>query len=254
MPLIKHEFPILERDTEQQAVIMPNRGDALPLPKKAVMPFLDREYEQYVSEHDCEKLGVFETCTKTFPIYQVNRNGQEITLCQAPLGAPAVVQFMEFLIGHGVREIVAVGCCGALVPFPENEILIPTEAVRDEGTSYHYLPPARTVKLNRNAVEAIKRSLDAKCFRNAFCKTWTTDGFYRETTDLVRYRISEGCEVVDMECAAMAACAQFRGVTFGQILYTADTLEKPDAYDERNWGKDTAEIALQLALDAVCEL
>ncbi len=254
MALIKHEFPILERDTERQAVIMPDRGDSLSLPKKAVMPFLDREYERYVSEHDCEKLGVFETCTKTFPIYKVNRNGQEITLCQAPLGAPAAVQIMDFLIGNGVREIIATGCCGALVPFPENEILIPTEALRDEGTSYHYLPPARTVGLNRNAAEAIKRFLDAKGVRSVFCKTWTTDGFYRETPELVRYRIFEGCEVVDMECAAMAACAQFREVMFGQILYTADTLENPDAYDERNWGKDTDEIALQLALDAVCEL
>lgn len=254
MAWIKHEFPILERDTEVQAVIMPNRGDSLSLPKKAVMPFLNREYDRYVAAHTCEQVEEVETCNKTYPVYRMVHNGQEIALLQAPLGAPAAVMQMEFLIGYGVQEIVAVGCCGALTPFPENEILIPTEAVRDEGTSYHYLPPARTVELDRKVSEAIKRSLDGKCVRNAFCKTWTTDGFYRETPDIVRARMSEGCEVVDMECAALAACAQFRGVKFGQILYTADTLANLDAYDERSWGKDTAEIALQLALDAVCEL
>lgn len=57
-----------------------------------------------------------------------------------------------------------------------------------------------------------------------------------------------------MECAALAACAQLRGVTWGELLFTADTLANMDKYDERNWGEDSFAYALNLCLDAVMEI
>ena len=81
--------------------------------------------------------------------------------------------------------------------------------------------------------------------------TWSTDGFFRETKDKIEYRKSEGCSVVEMECSALAACAQMRGVIWGEILYTADTLAGAEKYDERNWGRDSAELALELCIQAV---
>lgn len=57
-----------------------------------------------------------------------------------------------------------------------------------------------------------------------FVKTWTTDGYFRETQQLVQQRTQAGYTVVEMECAALAACAQFRQVAFGQLLFTADTM------------------------------
>ena len=84
--------------------------------------------------------------------------------------------------------------------------------------------------------------------------TWSTDGFFRETKEMVAYRKSEGCSVVEMECAALAACAAFRGVTWGMILYTADSLADVDKYDMRNWGGNAYEYGLILCLDAVLKL
>ena len=81
--------------------------------------------------------------------------------------------------------------------------------------------------------------------------TWSTDGFYRETKEKVAYRKSEGCSVVEMECSALAACASFRNVIWGMILYTADSLADVDRYDERHWGGNAYEYALTLCLDAV---
>ena len=60
--------------------------------------------------------------------------------------------------------------------------------------------------------------------------------------------------MVEMECAALAACAAFRGVTWGMILYTADSLADVEKYDERNWGGNAYEYALKLCLDAVITL
>ena len=84
--------------------------------------------------------------------------------------------------------------------------------------------------------------------------TWTTDGFYRETKEKVAYRKQEGCEVVEMECAALAACASLRNAVWGCILFTADTLADVENYDERNWGGDSFAYALELCLDAVVNI
>ena len=54
---------------------------------------------------------------------------------------------------------------------------------------------------------------------------------------MVKYRRAEGCTTVEMECAALAACARKRGASFGQILYAADSLANVLEHDERDWGK-----------------
>ena len=81
------------------------------------------------------------------------------------------------------------------------------------------------------------------------CDTWTTDAIYRETVDKVRRCRAEGCGVVDMECAALSAVAEFRNVQFGQFLYVADTLADADAYDARNWGEDSLAPAMALCIE-----
>lgn len=84
--------------------------------------------------------------------------------------------------------------------------------------------------------------------------TWTTDGFYRETADLVKYRVGEGCSVVEMECSALAAVSESRGIIWGQILFTADSLANIESYDPRNFGGDSHEYALMLCLESVLKL
>lgn len=68
---------------------------------------------------------------------------------------------------------------------------------------------------------------------------------------MVQYRKQEGCKVVEMECSALAACAKFRNVTWAMLLFTADTLANPKDYQERELGKESVSIGLQLALKAV---
>jgi uridine phosphorylase len=254
MALIKHEFPILERDTEQIAVIMPNRKSLYSLPRKCVFAFLGDFTDQFALEIDSERVAVFESITKEYPIYKTFYKGEEICFCQAPCGASAATQILDFLIAYGVKYIISCGSCGALHDFAENEIIIPISALRDEGTSYHYVAPSREIEINSVAVNAIKRAANAFNIGYEECKTWTTDGFYRETKEMVTYRKQEGCAVVEMECSALAACASFRNAVFGQILFTADTLVCLDSHDERDWGKSSFEIALKLSLEAVYQI
>ena len=170
------------------------------------------------------------------------------------MGAAAAVQLLEYLIGYGAGKIISAGSCGALRPYGENVFLIPTEALRCEGTSYHYLPPSRTVSADPAAVRAVEAALTERGIPWQHCRTWTTDGFYRETAAMVEYRKAEGFSVVEMECAALFACARFRGAKFAQILYTADTLANTDAHDDRDWGAASVPLALKLCLDAVVRM
>ncbi len=253
--IIKNEIPILEFDTDPQAVLMPTHEHLnLQLPTKAVFAFLGEHIDEYARTHNATIVGTFQSTTKDYPLYVVNHRGEKICLCQAPVGAAPAAQFMDWLIGYGVREIITGGSCGALSDFEENMFLIPYKALRDEGTSYHYMKPSRFVEINPSAKKAIEKTLIEHKLDYKEIITWSTDGFYRETKEKVLYRKQEGCEAVEMECSALAACAALRHAVWGCLLFTADTLADLENYDERSWGEDSFAYTLKLCLDAVVNL
>ena len=196
-------------------------------------------------------MASFVSATKVYPIYVLEHQGEEICLAQAPVGSAAAAQFMDWLIGYGVKKIISAGSCGALVDMEENAFLIPTKALRDEGASYHYVAPSRYMEVNRQALTAIETVLKGKEIPYREVMTWSTDGFYRETPDKVAYRIQEGCSVVEMECASLAAVAQLRRVVWGLLLFTADSLADLENYDQRDWGSQAFDKALGLSIEMV---
>ena len=251
----KHEIPILEFDDNPQAVIMPTHEDLdLNLPARCVYAFLEEEIERYANAVGAEKVGEFVSATKTYPVYVMTYNGEEVCLAQAPVGSAASAQFLDWLIGYGVKQIISTGTCGVLVDMPENIFLIPTRALRDEGASYHYVAPSRYIEVDRRALTAIETVLRQASIPYQEVMTWSTDGFYRETPDKVAYRIEEGCSVVEMECAALAAVAQLRDAVWGLLLFTADSLVDIDNYDQRNWGAEAFDKALELCLDIAVQM
>lgn len=255
MSIVKNEIPILEYDNEQSAVLNPTHENLeIKLPKKCVLAFLGDYIDEFAQKNNAEKAAEFVNCTKKFPIYKINYKGEKVAICQAPLGAAAAAQILDWLIGYGVCEIISAGSCGQLEDFPEGTFLVPKKALRDEGTSYHYLPPSRFIEINQNSRNAVEKTLIEHNLKYQEVITWSTDGFYRETKEKIQYRKSEGCSVVEMECSALAAVAEFRGAKFGMILYTADSLADVDKYDERNWGENAEKYALTLCLDAVLKL
>ena len=116
------------------------------------------------------------------------------------------------------------------------------------------MKPSRYVDVNKDALIAIEKTLKDHGLKYVEVISWSTDGFYRETKEKVLYRKKEGCSVVEMECSALAACAQMRGAIWGQILFTADSLADIEKYDERNWGGDSFEYALKLCLDTLINI
>ena len=251
----KHAIPLLEFDDNPQAVIMPNHEVLdLPLPKKCIYAFLEEEIDRYAQEIEAECVGEFVSATKTYPVYVIDYKGEKVCLAQAPVGSAPAAQFMDWLIGYGVEKIISTGTCGVLTNIEENAFLVPVRALRDEGTSYHYAPPSRYMDVNVEAISAIEQVLEQLGVPYEEVMTWSTDGFYRETAEKVAYRKEEGCAVVEMECAALAAVAQLRGVVWGQLLFTADSLADLENYDNRDWGSEAFDKALELCLEIVSHM
>lgn len=255
MAIQKHEIPILEYDTDPSAIILPNEGGTEPkLPPKAVFAFLGETVDRYAAAHGASVVSQFVSATKLYPVYRLTVDGRELCLMQAPVGAAAAAQILDWLIACGVREIISGGSCGVLTEMGEGAFLIPHHALRDEGASYHYLPPSRFVEVSETARAAIKRTLNRRHLPYTEVVTWSTDGFFRETREKVAYRRAEGCAVVEMECSALAACAKLRGAVWGELLFSADTLADADRYDARNWGEHAVERTLELCIEAVLNL
>ena len=251
----KHAIPILEFDDNPLAVLMPtHEGLDLKLPKKCIYAFLEEEIDRYAQEVGADCVGEFVSATKTYPVYVVNYKGEEICLTQAPVGSAPAAQFMDWLIGYGVEQIISTGTCGVLADIEENAFLVPVRALRDEGTSYHYAAPSRYMDVHVEAISAIEQVLEQLGIPYEEVMTWTTDGFYRETAEKVAYRKEEGCAVVEMECSALAAVAHLRGVIWGQLLFTADSLADLENYDSRDWGSEAFDKALELCLEIVSHM
>lgn len=243
------KIALLEYDNSQSAIIMPNHENLdVKFPEVAVFAFLGECIDEYAKENHCEVIAEFISITKRYPIYLVNYKGKELCLCQAPVGAAAAVQIMDWLIAYGVKYIVSSGSCGVLDDLEENVFLVPKKALRDEGTSYHYLEAERFIETNQEMRDIIEQVFIRKGLIYQECTTWTTDGFFRETKEKVNARRKEGCLCVEMECSALAACAKFRNVKFGQFFFTADCLHGIK-YQERDWGRASLKPALLLSLE-----
>lgn len=250
--IAKNEIPILEYDEHSTEVIPPDHDwTAGQLPEKCLFAFLGNVVHQYAQEHGAKVAETLITVSHDIKIYVLHEAEEDICLVQSPIGAAASAQVLDTLVSCGCRKVIAVGSCGVLADLPENAFIVPTKALRAEGTSYHYLPASRYIELDEEPISVIKKTFVKFGLPFVTCTTWSTDGFFRETKDMVQYRLEEGCSVVEMECSALAACCRKRGAKFGQFLFTADSLANVHEYDARKFGMQSHEKALLLGLDVL---
>ena len=163
---------------------------------------------------------------------------------------------LEEAIAYGCRKFIVCGGCGVLEQdIAVGHLIVVSSAVRDEGVSYHYLPPGREVQAHPAGVAALEAALCERGVPYRVGRTWTTDAPYRETAAKIAMRKSEGCVTVEMEAASLMAVAQFREITLGQVLYGGDNLSG-DEWDHRSWQsrRDVRENLFWLAAEACLRL
>ena len=202
------------------------------IPKIGITCFSKNIIEKLVKAFNGEKITKITNANGDYPIYKINYKGYEFTLFMSVVGAPACTVEYEEIFAKGVETIIVFGTCGVLDKSIEDlAIIIPTSAIRDEGTSYHYIKASDEIEVNRKYKEEFIELLKEHNYSYVKGKTWTIDAPYRETKDKVQKRKKQGCICVEMECSAISALAEFREKDVFQFFYAADNL------DSAKWDK-----------------
>jgi uridine phosphorylase len=159
-------------------------------------------------------------------LYIVRRKGHAVGVVgNFGIGAPAATNLAEELIAWGAKRLAILSLAGGLQPdLAPGSIVVCDRAIRDEGTSYHYLAPSRDVAASPLLVGAIARRLDARALPYVTGATWSTDAPYRETREEASALAAEGVKAVDMESAGVFAAARVRGVDAASVLVVGDSL------------------------------
>lgn len=168
------------------------------------------------------------------------------------VGAAAAAVMLEELIAFGARRFISIGTAGSLVEsVAPGSLVLCDAALRDEGTSYHYVPGGGRAYPSETLTEKLSSALSARGLDHARGPAWTTDAVYRETPEEVRRFRGEGALVVEMEAAALFTVARFRGVDLAACFSVSDTLAelawRPEFHAE------TTELGLKLIFDAALE-
>ena len=175
-------------------------------------------------------------------LLRVKRDGIEMGLIGGAVGASFAVLVAEQLIALGCKHIVGYSSSGAISEHLDLPCLVvPDRAVRDEGTSYHYVPPAPWAYASGQLPDIVADHAAACGLPVHRGTTWTTDAPYRETrTQIERYR-ADGVLTVEMEAAALMALAAARHAEITSLLHVTNTLatgtndfhKGPDDINER---------------------
>lgn len=254
---MRADYPILEFDDDREAILNPTSTiQAHPdMPEHVVICFFREVLMQLRMRYPMTVIYQLGGESGDNPVYRMMIDDKPVALLHPGVGAPLAGAYLEEVIALGGRKFIACGGAGVLSNIAVGDLVIPDSAIRDEGMSYHYLPPSREVKGDPTAIEAIKQTLAEHNISYEVGKTWTTDAIYRETRKKVNARKAEGCITVEMETATFFAIAQFRDVTFGQILYGGDNVGGEE-WDGRNWmgQSSTREKLFWLAAESVLKL
>ena len=190
------------------------------------------------------------------PVFFSIYKGKKLAFYQSPVGAPASAAVLEDIYAMGARKVIVFGTCGVLDrTIPDGSVIIPDSALRDEGTSYHYIPPSEEIILTQKYRDPFVSLLNREKIPYTSGKVWTTDAVYRETRRKAERRRQQGCICVDMECSALAAVASFREKELFQFFYAADNLDA-ESWEPRSLSskrkkdhkKKIAELAAELAV------
>ncbi|MBQ5542412.1 MAG: nucleoside phosphorylase [Erysipelotrichales bacterium] len=189
----------------------------------------------------------------TFLVYRV-KDHPDIGVFQTIPGAAGTVAFLEEVAYRCKTEnFVLYGSCGALDDnLTAGKVVVPTKALRDKGTSYHYQSSADWIDIPRSMDVARIFAEIGVPFVEGY--TWTTDAIYRETKEEAARHKAEGCLVAEMEIAAVQAMCAFRGYHFFPFVYSADSLTG-DVWEPRILGNLSVDerlhyfaLALEIAL------
>ena len=162
-------------------------------------------------------------------LYLLNKtNGKIAVLGNFGIGSPVVASLADEMIAWGAKRLVILSLAGGLQPeFHPGDIVLCNRAVRDEGTSYHYLPAGKYADASSSFVADLSTAFDNNGLSHSIGGTWSTDAPYRESREEALHYQHEGVKAVDMESAGLFAVGQVRRVETASVFVIGDSLAGP---------------------------
>jgi len=159
-------------------------------------------------------------------MYMLTESRNKVALAgRFGIGAPAVIPLCEELIEWGVKRFISIGTAGTLQPgISIGDLVVCERAIRDEGTSHHYIKPSKYASSSKQLTKKLEMTLDELGQPYIRGTSWTIDAVYRETIAEARQYRKEGVITVEMEAAALFAVAQYRKVQMSAMFTISDIL------------------------------
>lgn len=223
------------------------RLPATPAPQTVIFCFQGRFLKQILEEMPHKQ------CEGCFSKLYYLTDYPSVAIGDFGIGAPVIAAKMEELISWGVKQFISIGTAGSLQSkVGIGDIVVCEKAIRDEGTSYHYLPPTKYIHAPRRMTNKLHYLLRKAQIPHHVGSTWTIDSFYRQTAEEVQLYQKEGVLTVEMEAAAMFAVAHFYQIDLGAMFAIsashANLIWQPHLEDERP--RQSLRSSLRIALEA----
>jgi len=212
MPLLEHEQS--ETPVFTAANLLEAARVRKGLPKIAVPPGCILDFDGELLQHLADTGKAIEDpawpCFHT-RLYRWRAGGAEFGVIGGTIGAPFAVLVAEELFALGCRALVSISSAGLVAErFTPPFFLLIDRALRDEGTSCHYMRPGRYADADPSLIADVRRRTDGISVPVHAGPSWTTDAPFRETESLIASRRREGIVSVEMEAAAL--------LTLGKVL------------------------------------
>lgn len=226
-------------------------GEQRHIADVCIVTFSEVIYKSILETYECELIVEIGACNGNIPIYAFEREGRKIAFYLSPIGATSASQCVEdtnWLVG--ATKFIMFGSAGSLDrEKTAGRFVVPTEAYRDEGMSYHYAPARDYIAVKNSGF--VKSVFDEIKVPYVEGKTWTTDSILRETRGQAAKRRDEGCIAVEMEIAGVQAVCDFYGLDLYTFIVTGDVLSD-DGYSlgtiaDANHNVDKFLLALEIA-------
>ena len=239
--------------SEKESMFSPEAflGERKYICDTAIATFSNEIFEAVLDTYPHREAGHNATANGHRPIYLIEAEGMKLIFYMTSVGAsPSGIDLIEMQWQTGVKNIIMTGSAGVLdSEATKGKFIIPTEAYRDEGMSYHYAPASDYIGIkNSDKLAGIFSRLGIPFVKG---RVWTTDAPYRETKVAIEKRRQDGCIAVEMELAGVQAVCSFYGMELYNFLESGDVLYEndytPQGLSEANHSLDKFFIALKIA-------
>lgn len=213
-----------EKDFKNKSIVFPKRQRGDPVLSQDAL-FIPSQWE-FKLAIDNFGLKNFKASRLDFSsLYFLSSRNKRIAIVGPAIGAPAAVLILEKLIVLGVRNVFVLGSCGSLQDdIKIGDIIIPEEAIREEGTSFHYINRDFVPMATKKMVGLISKICLGQGLDHKTGKIWTTDAPYRETIKKVEKYKKQNILGVDMELSALFTVAFSKKISLGALLIVSDEL------------------------------